>query len=201
VTNSVKELNCLWSHVCGDLQRHLDRTAYRTWLGGATLVALTDDTATVQARSAHQRDRLERCEAALIAECLSARVGRPVRVVITLGGDTPEELHASMTPASSVEAARPEPEAAAPHPCVPSADPPVAPVPPLPVVLSACPAWIAPAQWMTVPPLLRPALVGSELRDGRIVPALPFWRKALDDPSYAEVLVRLITATERVRFI
>jgi hypothetical protein len=199
MTNLVRDLNFLWNQVSNDLQRRLDRAAYRSWIRGARLVALADGVATVQARNAHQRDRLERCEAALIAECLSLGLGRPIRVVITLDGDAPEEVLVSMAPASGTAATRPELEAAPSHPRVPSAGPPATPVSPLSAALSACPAWIAPARWMTVPPLLRPALVGSTLRDGQIVPVAAFWRKALDDPAYAEVLARLIAAAESVR--
>jgi hypothetical protein len=209
------DLMRLWSQVSGDLQRHLDRAAYRTWLRGAHLVALTENTATVQARSAYQRDRLERCEAVLIAECLSARLGRPIRVVITLSGDAPEELRASTAPGPREEvppacaAAPPAHPVAPPGPReAPRSAPPTAPpggpptalaAPPAPAEAPGRPAWIAPALWVTVPPVLRAMLVGSELRSGEIHSAHPLWRKALDAPAYMETLARLLAAAEPVR--
>jgi hypothetical protein len=213
----------LWSQVSGDLQRRMDRRAYRTWLHGANLVGLTESTATIRARSAYQRDRLERHEAALIGECLGMRLGRSLRVVITLGGDAEsEELRAS-TPPSSREEAPPARAAAPParpatppaHPVAPpgpregprSAPPPAPPggpptalaAPAAPVEAPGCPPWISPALWPTVPPVLRAMLVGSELRGGEIYSAHPFWRKALDDTRYAEVLARLLAAAEIAR--
>jgi hypothetical protein len=47
--------------------------------------------------------------------------------------------------------------------------------------------------------VLRAMLVGSELRGGEIYSAHPFWRKALDDTRYAEVLARLLAAAEIAR--
>jgi hypothetical protein len=209
------ELVRLWSQVNNDLQRRLERDAYRAWVRGTTLVALVDGVATVQARSAYHRDRLERCEGALIAECLSARLLQPIKVVITLCAGVPEDLPApDVGPREEVARAAAPP---APHegavqrapgglPARPAA-PPAAPAGPLapaaapvtPADDPSRPAWIAPALWATVPPVLRAALVGSELRDGQIVPANKFFLRPLSDSTYAEVLARLLAAATPVR--
>ncbi|HEU4328895.1 MAG TPA: hypothetical protein VFS21_37505 [Roseiflexaceae bacterium] len=175
---SQARLERLWSTMCGDLVPQVGPAAYRTWLRGTVLVSVADGVATVLARDERQREHLERAYGPLLAERLGVVLGQSVRVVVVVRVEA----------AARSSDASPLPDAPAPAPRAGA-----------PPGEHARPEWIMPDAWDALPPPLRAALAGAQLRDGRIVPCERRYLRTLCDPRYAPLVSRLLAAAGPVR--
>lgn len=82
----------LWQAVLGELETRIPKSTFNNWLRQTTLVAYTDDVATVSAASPFAVSTLQGRYAGQVESALSTMVGRPVRVrfVVASAGDAAE---------------------------------------------------------------------------------------------------------------
>ncbi len=76
----------LWQAVLGDMQVRLSKNAFENWLRPTSLVAFSNDVATISAPNTFGASTLESRYSTEIQRVLSEIIGRPVAVRFTVGG-------------------------------------------------------------------------------------------------------------------
>ena len=81
-------MNGVWQKAGDRIRDTLGQTGYETWIGPLTFVGLQDKTATIEAPNRFFRDWVNDRYLDLIRQTISAEVGEPVEIKLTLGKDS-----------------------------------------------------------------------------------------------------------------
>jgi hypothetical protein len=155
----------LWNHAQAALRARLTRTDYTRWVKPAGLQSVAHGVATVSVPSVHVREGLEPYTA-LLCEQLAVLLGTPIQLRLVIRAvDSAPATAGNASPATQAPGG--------PATTVSPADAPaaagVAPV----STPDHRPNWIGAAQWVALPAMLRAALIGSTIVDGRIQAVSP----------------------------
>ena len=101
-------MNGLWSKATERLRGSLGQVSYETWIGPLTFLGVEDRTATIEAPNRFFRDWVHDRYIEVLRESLSAEVGEPLEIKLTLGKES-----GVVTPAANGKAQAP-PAAVAP---------------------------------------------------------------------------------------
>ncbi len=106
-------MNAVWQKAGDRIRDALGQTGYETWIGPLTFVGLRDKTATIEAPNRFFRDWVNDRYLDLIRQTISAEVGEPVEIKLTLSQDPNGDGHghghaktSGATPAPLAEAER-----------------------------------------------------------------------------------------------
>src|SRR6202166_953447 len=83
-----KGMNGVWQKAGDRIREALGQVAYETWMGPLTFVGLQDKTATIEAPNRFFREWVNDRYLDLIRQTISAEVGEPVEIKLTLGQDS-----------------------------------------------------------------------------------------------------------------
>jgi chromosomal replication initiator protein len=81
-------MNGVWQKAADRIRDVIGQVGYETWIEPLKVIALENGTATIEAPNKFFRDWIGDRYGELIRTALSAEVGEPVRVVLSLGGDS-----------------------------------------------------------------------------------------------------------------
>ncbi len=106
-------MNAVWQKAGDRIRDALGQTGYETWIGPLTFAGLRDKTATIEAPNRFFRDWVNDRYLDLIRQTISAEVGEPVEIKLTLSQDPNGDGHghghaktSGATPAPLAEAER-----------------------------------------------------------------------------------------------
>jgi chromosomal replication initiator protein len=102
-------MNGVWQKAGDRIRDALGQAAYETWIGPLTFVGLQDKTATIEAPNRFFRDWVNNRYLDLIRQTISAEVGEPVGIKLTLGQDSDDDGHGNGHAKTSGNRATPAP--------------------------------------------------------------------------------------------
>jgi len=162
----------LWDAVQAEMRMRITRQEFATWIRPTVLRSIERGIATISAPSAHAKDGLEQRYTALLRELLRSCLGDPMQVRITIHD------HGSVAQAQS-DAARATPPVDALAPATPDHRP----------------DWISADDWITLPAILRAALIGSTVEGGAIQAISPHLTRLIE-MRYTREVGALIAAVD-----
>src|SRR5689334_19632445 len=80
-------MNGVWQKAADRIRDSLGQVGYETWIGPLNFVGFQDKTATIEAPNRFFRDWVNERYLDLMRRSLSAEIGEPVEVKLTLGKD------------------------------------------------------------------------------------------------------------------
>ena len=86
-------MNGVWQKAGDRIRDALGQVGYETWIGPLTFVGLQDKTATIEAPNRFFREWVNDRYLDLIRQTISAEVGEPVEIKLTLGQDSNGDGH------------------------------------------------------------------------------------------------------------
>src|SRR6202051_3008805 len=107
--NGGQGMNGVWQKAGDRIRDALGQVAYETWMGPLTFVGLHDKTATIEAPNRFFREWVNDRYLDLIRQTISAEVGEPVEIKLTLGQDSNGDGHGSGHAKTSGNGATPAP--------------------------------------------------------------------------------------------
>jgi hypothetical protein len=155
-TDSAREITKLWNNVLAAMRLQVERHAFNTWIRRAILLSIADGIATISAPSAFVKEGLEHRYATPLRELIGMLAGFPVQLRIIIGALHREVAPAGAAPAALDRTTDPSSHAGVTPPAVPPPDP------------DHRPDWISAVRWGALPAMLRAALIGSILVDGKV---------------------------------
>jgi DnaA N-terminal domain len=174
-------LTQLWNDVQADMRMRITRQEFMTWIRPAVLRSVEDGMAIISAPSVRVKDGLERYTASL-RELLSSLLDMHIQVRMTIHGEVPSAQ--GQTTAAGVDATTTEAQAPATAPKALASPAP-----------DHRPHWISAEQWVTLPAVLRAALIGSTVANGTIQTISPHLARLIE-MRYAREVATLIVAAE-----
>jgi len=113
-------MNGVWQKADDRIRDALGQAGYETWIAPLTFVGLQDKTATIEAPNRFFRDCINNRYLDLIRQTISAEVGEPVEIKLTLGQDSDGDGHGNGDAKTSGNGTTPaplaEPERSGFHP-------------------------------------------------------------------------------------
>jgi hypothetical protein len=180
----------LWNTVLATMQVRVSRPEFNTWIRRAMLLSIENSIATICAPSAMVKDGLERHYAGTLRDVLRMLVGSPIQVRIVNGeqgavaGSADEvQEQAEPSPVDPQEGVAPT-NAAGQSMQLPAPD--------------HRPDWISANQWVTLPTMLRAALIGSTVRDGVVQAISPHLTRLIATRYVRELAALGVAASSEV---
>src|SRR5712692_6217184 len=102
-------MNGVWQKADDRIRDALGQAGYETWIAPLTFVGLQDKTATIEAPNRFFRDCINNRYLDLIRQTISAEVGEPVEIKLTLGQDSDGDGHGNGHAKTSGNRATPAP--------------------------------------------------------------------------------------------
>lgn len=155
----------LWDTVLAAMQAQLPRAEFNTWIRCCTLLSITDEIAVIRTPSATVKESIERCYAGMLCAVITMLIGSSIRLRIVIG-----QQDAAVRPDSAqrlVPTIRSDRLQGIAPICAPVQSTTSSEV-------AQRPDWITAESWATLPAMLRAALLGSTLRDGKVRAISPY---------------------------
>src|SRR5216684_9333771 len=102
-------MNRVWQKTGDRIRETLGQAGYETWIGPLTFVGLEDKIATIEAPNRFFCDWVNDRYLDLIRQTISAEVGEPVEIKLTLGQDPNDDGHGNGHAKTSGNRATPAP--------------------------------------------------------------------------------------------
>jgi hypothetical protein len=166
----------LWNDMQATMRMRMTRQEFNTWIRPAVLRSVAHGMATISAPSVRVKEGLEQRYTAPLGDLLTTLLDAPTRVRVIVQDELPvteaqfEAEGATIIITKDVKA-------------------PPAPAP------AHRPDWISAARWVTLPAMLRAALIGSTVADGMIQAISPHLTNLIEI-RYAREVAALVAAIE-----
>jgi hypothetical protein len=170
----------LWNDVQAEMRMRITRQEFTTWIRPAALQSVEHEVATISAPSIRIKNGLEQRYTPLLCELLTEYIGAPIQLRVIVHDErllVKEQLAATAIDAATTEALAPAMDSK-------MLAPPAS---------NHRPDWISVEQWTALPTMLRAALIGSTLAEGKVLAISPHLTMLIE-MRYAPEVAALLSA-------